>query len=93
MRVARSTRTRSSRGLAILIPVTSGVVGHGVVLAERDVRSKQLAEYVGITEANLSLLKQGKVGRQASERARRQLRSAARHPAPRNTGLREARAP
>ncbi|MBX3200729.1 MAG: helix-turn-helix transcriptional regulator [Labilithrix sp.] len=37
------------------------VVRLGVVLAERNVRSKQLAEYVGITEANLSLLKQGKV--------------------------------
>lgn len=33
----------------------------GVVLAERNVKSKDLAEYVGITEANLSLLKQGKV--------------------------------
>jgi len=33
----------------------------GVVLAERNVRSKDLAEHVGITEANLSLLKQGKV--------------------------------
>lgn len=32
-----------------------------VVLAERKVKSKDLAEYVGITEANLSLLKQGKV--------------------------------
>jgi putative transcriptional regulator len=32
-----------------------------VMLAERNVRSKELAEYVGITEANLSLLKQGKV--------------------------------
>jgi putative transcriptional regulator len=32
-----------------------------VMLAERKVRSKELAEYVGITEANLSLLKQGKV--------------------------------
>lgn len=32
-----------------------------VLLAERQVRSKDLAEYVGITEANLSLLKQGKV--------------------------------
>lgn len=37
------------------------VVRLGVVLAERNVRSKELAEYVGITEANLSLLKQGKV--------------------------------
>ena len=32
-----------------------------VMLAERNVKSKELAEYVGITEANLSLLKQGKV--------------------------------
>ncbi len=33
----------------------------GVVLAERNVKSKELAEFVGITEANLSLLKQGRV--------------------------------
>jgi putative transcriptional regulator len=33
----------------------------GVMLAERNVKSKDLAAYVGITEANLSLLKQGKV--------------------------------
>lgn len=33
----------------------------GVMLAERNIRSKELAEFVGITEANLSLLKQGKV--------------------------------
>jgi putative transcriptional regulator len=32
-----------------------------VLLAERNVKSKDLAEFVGITEANLSLLKQGKV--------------------------------
>lgn len=32
-----------------------------VMLAERNVRSKDLAQHVGITEANLSLLKQGKV--------------------------------
>jgi putative transcriptional regulator len=31
------------------------------MLAERNVKSKDLAEHVGITEANLSLLKQGKV--------------------------------
>jgi putative transcriptional regulator len=37
------------------------VVRLGVVLAQRNVRSKELAEHVGITEANLSLLKQGKV--------------------------------
>ncbi|TGD94977.1 helix-turn-helix domain-containing protein [Methylobacterium nonmethylotrophicum] len=32
-----------------------------VLLAERDMKSKDLARQVGITEANLSLLKQGKV--------------------------------
>ena len=32
-----------------------------VMLADRKVKSKVLAEHVGITEANLSLLKQGKV--------------------------------
>jgi putative transcriptional regulator len=37
------------------------VVRLDVVLAERKVKSKVLAEFVGITEANLSLLKQGKV--------------------------------
>lgn len=33
----------------------------GEMLARRDMRSKALAEAVGITEANLSLLKSGKV--------------------------------
>jgi len=37
------------------------VVKLDVVLADRKVRSKELAEHIGITEANLSLLKQGKV--------------------------------
>ena len=37
------------------------IVKLDVVLADRKVRSKELAEFVGITEANLSLLKQGKV--------------------------------
>ena len=32
-----------------------------VMLAERNVKSKDLAEHIGITEANLSMLKQGKV--------------------------------
>lgn len=31
------------------------------MLARRKAKSKDLAEYVGITEANMSLLKQGKV--------------------------------
>ena len=31
------------------------------MLAKRKVKSKDLADYVGITEANLSLLKSGKV--------------------------------
>jgi putative transcriptional regulator len=37
------------------------VVSLGVVMARRNVKSKDLAQYIGITEANLSLLKQGKV--------------------------------
>lgn len=37
------------------------VVQLDVMLARRKVKSKELAEYVGITEANMSLLKQGKV--------------------------------
>ena len=37
------------------------VVTLDVMLARRKMRSKELAEAVGITEANLSLLKQGKV--------------------------------
>jgi putative transcriptional regulator len=37
------------------------VVKLDVVLAERKVKSKELALHVGITEANMSLLKQGKV--------------------------------
>ncbi len=32
-----------------------------VMLAERKVKSKDLAAHIGITEANLSLLKSGKV--------------------------------
>lgn len=37
------------------------VVQLDVMLARRKVKSKDLAEHVGITEANISLLKQGKV--------------------------------
>jgi putative transcriptional regulator len=37
------------------------VVKLDVILAERKAKSKDLAEFIGITEANLSLLKQGKV--------------------------------
>jgi putative transcriptional regulator len=37
------------------------VVTLDVMLARRKMRSKELAEYVGITEQNLSLLKSGKV--------------------------------
>lgn len=36
-------------------------VNLGVVMAQRKVRSKDLAEHVGITESNMSLLKQGRV--------------------------------
>ena len=37
------------------------VVQLDVMLAKRKMRSKELAEKIGITEANLSLLKSGKV--------------------------------
>lgn len=37
------------------------VVQLDVMLAKRKVKSKALAEFVGITEVNMSLLKQGKV--------------------------------
>jgi putative transcriptional regulator len=37
------------------------VVQLDVMLARRKVKSKALAEQIGITEANLSLLKQGRV--------------------------------
>jgi putative transcriptional regulator len=37
------------------------IVNLDVVMAQRKVRSKDLAEAIGITEANLSLLKRGKV--------------------------------
>jgi len=37
------------------------IINLDVMLAKRKVKSKDLAEYVGITEANLSLLKSGKV--------------------------------
>jgi putative transcriptional regulator len=37
------------------------VVRLDVMLAQRKMRSKDLAEAIGITEANLSLLKSGKV--------------------------------
>ena len=37
------------------------LVNLDVMLAKRKVRSKELAERIGITEANLSLLKSGKV--------------------------------
>jgi len=37
------------------------VVNLDVMLAKRKMRSKELAEIVGITEVNLSLLKSGKV--------------------------------
>lgn len=37
------------------------VVNLDVMLAKRKIKSKDLAESIGITEANLSLLKSGKV--------------------------------
>jgi putative transcriptional regulator len=37
------------------------IVSLDVMLAKRKMRSRELAETIGITEANLSLLKSGKV--------------------------------
>ena len=37
------------------------IVTLDIMLATRKAKSRDLAEYVGITEANVSLLKQGKV--------------------------------
>jgi len=37
------------------------IVNLDVMLAKRKIRSKELAEIVGITEVNMSLLKSGKV--------------------------------
>ncbi|MFT6899370.1 MAG: putative transcriptional regulator [Paraglaciecola sp.] len=37
------------------------IVNLDVMMARRKVSSKDLAQYIGITEANLSLLKRGKV--------------------------------
>jgi putative transcriptional regulator len=37
------------------------IINLDVMLAKRKVRSKQLAEFVGITDQNMSLLKNGKV--------------------------------
>ncbi len=37
------------------------VVTLDVMLSQRKAKSKDLAAYIGITEANLSMLKQGKV--------------------------------
>ena len=37
------------------------IVQLDIMLARRKVKSKDLAKHVGITEANMSLLKQGKV--------------------------------
>jgi putative transcriptional regulator len=37
------------------------IVNLDVVMAQRKVSSKALAQHIGITEANLSLLKRGKV--------------------------------
>ena len=37
------------------------IINLDVILAKRKVKSKELAEYIGITEQNLSLIKTGKV--------------------------------
>jgi putative transcriptional regulator len=43
------------------MPSLKVIVTLDVMMARRKVRGKDLAEHVGITEANLSLLKQGHV--------------------------------
>ncbi len=48
----------SNSNLNIRMPI---IVRLDIMLAQRKVKSKDLAEHVGITEANLSLLKQGRV--------------------------------
>ena len=42
-------------------PIPDIVVTLDVMLARRKMKAKDLAAFVGITEANMSLLKQGKV--------------------------------
>jgi putative transcriptional regulator len=37
------------------------IINLDVILARRKVKSKELAEFIGITEQNLSLIKNGKV--------------------------------
>jgi putative transcriptional regulator len=37
------------------------IINLDIILAKRKVKSKELAEYIGITEQNLSLIKTGKV--------------------------------
>jgi putative transcriptional regulator len=51
-------KTNSSSNRAPVMPI---IVQLDIMLARRKVKSKDLAEHVGITEANMSLLKQGKV--------------------------------
>jgi putative transcriptional regulator len=46
---------------AIVFDVSKFIVNLDVMLARRKMRSKELAERIGITEQNLSLLKSGKV--------------------------------
>lgn len=44
-----------------MIATMAIIVQLDIMLARRKVKSKDLAKHVGITEANMSLLKQGKV--------------------------------
>lgn len=49
------------RKIGVLCKRMAIVVNLDVMLARRKMQSRQLAEAIGITQANLSLLKQGKV--------------------------------
>ena len=54
----RASKTTSARSCEVRMAI---VVRLDVMLAVRKVRSRELAEFVGITESNLSLLKSGHV--------------------------------
>jgi putative transcriptional regulator len=49
--------TRRARGYGVIMPI---IVQLDLVLAKKKLRSKEVAEAVGITEQNLSILKTGK---------------------------------
>jgi putative transcriptional regulator len=58
---ARPKFGRRERDVYLIVAHMTIIVQLDIMLARRKVKSKDLAEHVGITEANMSLLKQGKV--------------------------------